>query len=95
MRLLILDDCPTTCLHLKGLLSQVGYTDTLTATSFTDAMRILTDVHKAGVGVDLILMDVELPDTDGIAATSDHQGPERIRGHPDHHGHGADRRGHL
>jgi diguanylate cyclase (GGDEF)-like protein len=69
MRILIVDDCPTTCLGLKGLLAQVGYSDTLTAGSFTEALRVITDMHKAGVGVDLILMDVQLPDTDGIAAT--------------------------
>lgn len=69
MRILIIDDCPTTCIHLKGLLAQVGYSDTMSAASFREAIRVLTDMHKAGVGADLILMDVGLPDTDGIAGT--------------------------
>lgn len=69
MRILIVDDCQTTCLHLKGILAQSGYTDTLAVASFKAAVRALADMNKAGLAVDLILMDVDLPDTDGIAAT--------------------------
>ena len=69
MRILIVDDCQSTVLHLSQLLHRAGYTEVLSASTFYEGLRILTDMDKAGLPFDLVLMDVDLPDTDGIAGT--------------------------
>lgn len=69
MRILIVDDCPTTTIHLCGLLKQAGYSDTSVARDFTQATALLHAACQRKQSIDLILMDISLPDTDGITAT--------------------------
>jgi len=69
MRILIIDDCKTTVLHLAQVLNGAGYPEVLSASAFEDGFRILRDMDKARLPIDLILMDVDLPGTDGIAGT--------------------------
>lgn len=69
MRILIVDDCETTQLLQKTILTKVGYTDVATVGSFMAAMDALRQGKDQGDPFDLILMDVTMPVTDGIAAT--------------------------
>lgn len=69
MKILIVDDCHTTALYLAGILNQAGYPDSLIVDSFDQAMETLNASLRTGNGIDLILMDVSMPGTDGIAAT--------------------------
>lgn len=69
MRILIVDDCRTTALHLAGLLKQTGYPDAVIVPGYEGALAVLTAGLNSDNPVDLILMDVSMPGTDGIAAT--------------------------
>lgn len=64
MQILIIDDSSTVRLLIKSFLKEAGYTDLLTAESAKAAFEILA----AKVNIDLILLDVMLPDMDGIRA---------------------------
>ncbi|WP_419786931.1 diguanylate cyclase [Pseudodesulfovibrio sp.] len=77
MRILIIDDCKTTILHISRLLESAGYREVYSSSTFEEGFRILCDLQKAGLPIDLILMDVSLPGTDGIAGTL------TIKGHRD------------
>lgn len=69
MRILIIDDCRTTTIQTTGILAQAGYDNVASAADFDEAMQVLHDGRRNDTPVDLILMDVEMPHTDGIAAT--------------------------
>ncbi|QGY38793.1 diguanylate cyclase [Pseudodesulfovibrio cashew] len=69
MKILIVDDCRTTALHLAGLLKQAGYEDSVIVPGYEQAILTLTACNETSAQVDLILMDVSMPGTDGIAAT--------------------------
>ncbi|QJB56687.1 diguanylate cyclase [Pseudodesulfovibrio sp. zrk46] len=69
MKILIVDDCLTTSKHIAGLLAQIGYTALVIAHSFEEAVVELESSAASGFPIDLILMDVGMPGTDGIAAT--------------------------
>jgi len=69
MRILIVDDCRTTALQLSGILKQAGHPDSLMTDGFDSAMRTLRASLETGNHIDLILMDISMPGTDGIAAT--------------------------
>lgn len=69
MNILIVDDCRTTTLHIAGILHQAGYPDSVAVHSFEEAMITLAIAAKSEMPVDLILMDITMPGTDGIAAT--------------------------
>lgn len=69
MRILIVDDCKTTSLYHAGILKQAGYPDSVIADGYDEAMAILAASKQSNTLIDLILMDVSMPGTDGIAAT--------------------------
>ncbi len=69
MKILIVDDCRLTTSHLSGILKQIGYSEPVAAHSFEEAMEVLESSTHSKTGIDLILMDISMPGTDGIAAT--------------------------
>jgi len=69
MKILIVDDCRVTTLHIAGLLRQVGYCNSVFAHDFNEALRIMESCEKIESPIDLILMDVSMPGTNGIAGT--------------------------
>ncbi len=68
-QILIVDDSQLMRGMLTALLADAGYREVLTADSGVSAFRTLgLDAGYPGEEVDLVLMDLMLPDTDGIAA---------------------------
>ena len=70
MRILIVDDSESVRLLFEVWLKAAGYTDVLTAASAEQAFKHLAmdDPSRSDTGVDLILMDVAMPEMDGIDA---------------------------
>lgn len=56
-------------MHTAGILAQAGYQDVVTVYNYEQAMDALSVATMENVPIDLVLMDIELPGTDGIAAT--------------------------
>jgi diguanylate cyclase (GGDEF)-like protein len=65
MKILIVDDCEISCGVLEELLREMGYCDINQASSAQAAFDFLAE---AGTTVDLILMDMQMPQIDGIQA---------------------------
>lgn len=66
--ILIVDDAPDCRLLIEIYLREAGYTGIMQASSVTGCYQLLDLVESEGSTVDLIIMDIIMPQTDGIAA---------------------------
>lgn len=84
MSILIVDDSTENLLLLQSILQTGGYKDLLTAESAPQAFKHLgmEDSGGDGTGVDLILMDIQMPDINGIEACRRVKEVERLRDIP-------------
>lgn len=84
MSILIVDDSQDELLLLERILNNGGYKEIIIAMSAGEAFDILKlgDSSSADASVDLILMDVLMPEIDGIEACSRIKGDERLKDIP-------------
>jgi CheY-like chemotaxis protein len=69
MAILIVDDSPDQHMLLRSILTKAGHADVMVAESAGAAFSTLPlDGEQLSAPIDLILMDVLMPDLDGIAA---------------------------
>jgi len=84
MSILLVDDSTENLLLLQSILQTGGYKDLLTAESAVQAFKHLgmDDSGGDGTSVDLILMDIQMPDINGIETCRRIKEVERFRDIP-------------
>ena len=84
MSILIVDDSLDTRVLLKSTLESGGYRELLMADSARDAFKQLgiDDPTRGGAGVDLILLDILMPEMDGVEACRRIKAAEHLRDIP-------------
>src|SRR5437879_13032747 len=81
MRTLVVDNAPDDRELIQAILTAEGQTEVLTAESAHDAFRhlALMDHESGNAAIDLVLMDIMMPDMDGISACRRIKAVERLR----------------
>lgn len=81
MSILVVDDSPDALLLLESILKRAGYTEVSLAESPAEAFERLgkDDPAGGGRGVDLILMDIMMPEMDGIEACRQIKATEHLQ----------------
>lgn len=84
MGILIVDDSPDELFLFQLTLQGAGYKDVIISNSAKEALDILerSKSAKSGINVDLILMDLVMPDMDGIEACRRIKDDEQLRDIP-------------
>ncbi|WP_040952113.1 SpoIIE family protein phosphatase [Gorillibacterium massiliense] len=84
MSILIVDDNPVNLIIIEKILKSEGYRDCITASSAHELYKLLGIVsgEPAEMPVDLILMDMMMPEIDGLAACRRIHQEERLRDIP-------------
>jgi CheY-like chemotaxis protein len=83
LAILIVDDSPDQHLLLRSILTKAGHDEILAADSARAAFAILNlDDPQVSMNVDLILMDVLMPDIDGVTACRRIKQQARLRDIP-------------
>lgn len=84
MKILVVDDSRSQAMLLGGILNGAGYGDVVVVHDASAALSALDDhlEEGGGSGVDLILMDIVMPDMDGIEATTRIKADARFRDIP-------------
>jgi len=84
MSILIVDDSNENLLLLQSILQTGGYKDLLTAESAEQAFKHLgmDDSGGDGAGVDLVLLDIQMPEINGIETCRRIKEVERLRDIP-------------
>ena len=84
MSILVVDDLPDYRRMMQAVLEDAGYSDVITAGSTQEAFTILgmADPALPTPGVDLILLDINMPETDGVAACQRIKNESKLRDIP-------------
>ena len=84
MSILIVDDFPGVRFTLEATLQEAGYQDLLLAESAQEAFQKLgMDTPQARTSdIDLILMDISMPEVDGVEACARIKASPRLRDIP-------------